>query len=204
MQYEVEIRGITPIIMHNADASFDRRSPQKLEIAQLTAKRGNNKTIADEERIAELECQLAIWYNSEGNPTIPIEAIRSCIESAARKRKQGPLVRGGMLVIHSDLVYDTDKYGTTVADLGIKTQFRKTVVVQRSRIMRTRAKFDDWSCVFTLDVDPDMIDDNLIRDWIQLGGRQIGLGDWRPDKSGIYGRFVMEKIDETTDVMNEA
>ena len=90
MLYNIEIKSEMAILMHCGSAGLDTSSPQKQEIAKLTAKRGNNKTIADAQRIAELECQLAIWYDADGLPTIPTEAFRSCLENAARKRKQGP------------------------------------------------------------------------------------------------------------------
>ena len=40
--------------------------------------------------MAELECQLSLWLDRDGKPTIPSAAIRSCIETAARKLRQGP------------------------------------------------------------------------------------------------------------------
>ncbi len=33
--------------------------------------------------------------------------------------------------------------------------------------------------------------------WLALGGRRIGLGDWRPEKQGgVFGRFDVEEVTE--------
>ena len=57
--------------------------------------------------------------------------------------KQGPQVREGLVVHSTDsFEYDLDKYGSTPEELAIKAQFTIAVVVQRNRILRTRAMFD--------------------------------------------------------------
>ena len=144
MYYEVEIAGIRPLIMHNGAAGLDTRSPANIEKAEISRKRGSNRTAADDARLNELECQTALWLDASGAPTIPAAAIRKVIETGARKLKQGPQVREGLMVDSIDeFLYDRNM-GTTVEELGESAQFTVGVVVQRARILRTRAKFDDW------------------------------------------------------------
>ena len=195
MRYRIRIEGSSPLLMHSA-RGLDPESPEKQEIAQLTAKRGTNRTSTDSRRIEELETSLSFWINADGSPTIPPEAIRGCVETAARKLKQGPLVREGMLVESSEFFYDVERYGSTIQELSKSTQFRTAVVVQRQRILRTRAQFEEWSCDFVLDCDDDLIDRTKIEDWLRIAGKRIGLGDWRPEKSGMRGRFITTGIEE--------
>lgn len=197
MQYRITISGVSPIIHHNGAAGLDTRSPVSREIAAITAKRGGNRTAADDVRLRELEAQRALWLDESGAPTIPAAAIRSSIERGARKRKQGTQVRGGLVVLSSAFKYDQKKYGTDVEKLGRSTQYTVPVVVKSSRILRTRAKFDTpWSCTFELDVDDELIDQSQLLEWLDIAGRQIGLGDWRPEKSGIFGRFAASDIEK--------
>ena len=46
------------------------------------------------------------------------------------------------------------------------------------------------------DVDEELVDRDQLMAWLATGGRRIGLGDWRPEKSGHYGRFDVEKVTE--------
>ena len=119
------------------------------------------------------------------------------IEASAKKTKQGPLVREGLMIERVAFGYDVDRYGEKVEELSTKAQFVAPVVIGRKRILRTRAKFDcPWSIVGVADVDEELVDRDQLMAWLATGGRRIGLGDWRPEKSGHYGRFDVEKVTE--------
>ena len=197
MLYEVKIEGTTGLIMHNGAAGLDTRSPENLEKAQIAKKRGSNRTLADDERLAELETLTSLWLNLDGKPTIPAAALRSCIETAARRLKQGPQVREGLVVREvKEFAYDQQRYGKTVKTLAKRAQYTVPVVVQRNRILRTRALFElPWACTFVVEGDPELVDDIQLRTWLDIAGRRIGLGDWRPEKSGQHGRFHTVSIE---------
>ena len=73
------------------------------------------------------------------------------------------------------------------------------VVVQRSRILRTRALFEPWGATFVLECDDELVDSEQLDAWLDIAGRRIGLGDWRPEKSGNHGRFEVVLIDPIED-----
>ena len=91
--------------------------------------------------------------------------------------------------------YDSKRYGTTVEAIGKSAQFTVPVVVQRARILRTRAKFDcPWSIVAVIDADDELVDKQKLTAWLDVAGRRIGLCDWRPQKSGTFGRFEPKSV----------
>ena len=69
-------------------------------------KRGSNRTETEDLRIVELECQNSLYIGDDGKPTIPASALRAALEAAARKTKQGPDVREGLLVESIKFIYD--------------------------------------------------------------------------------------------------
>ena len=90
---------------------------------QIARKKGSNRTEADDDRLRELECQTSLWLDASRAPTIPAAAIRACIETAARKLKQGPQVREGLIVESvEEFDYDRTK-GATAEELGKNVQF---------------------------------------------------------------------------------
>ena len=122
------------------------------------------------------------------------------IEASARKTKQGPLVREGLMIESVVFRYNVKRYGADLEKLRTTAQFVVPVVVSRQRILRTRAKFDrPWSVVGVADVDEELVDKDKLTAWLALGGRRVGLGDWRPEKSGHYGRFNLKKVTELPD-----
>ena len=200
MRLQFTLAGVAPLIMHNLAAGLDTRSPVSREIAEIAAKKGGNRTDADDLRLQELECQRSLYLGADGKPTLPAAALRAMIEAGARTVRQGPQVRGGLLIEPEVLFrYDVKRYGGTLEKLVKTAQFTVPVVVQTKSILRTRAKFDcPWSVVGVADVDEALVDKAQLTAWLALGGRRIGLGDWRPEKSGFHGRFDVEDVTELT------
>ena len=197
MRLEFTLAGVSPLIMHNGATGLDTRSALSREIAAITTKRGGNRTDVDDQRLRELECQRSLYLGADDRPTVPEAALRAMIEAAARKTKQGSQVREGLMIEGVVFRYDVERYGEKVEELSTNAQFVAPVVVGRQRILRTRAKFDcPWSVVGVADVDPELVDKDQLTAWLATGGRRVGLGDWRPEKSGHYGKFNVEKVTE--------
>ena len=184
--------------MHNGAAGLDAGSAWNVERAGIARKRAGSRTAADELRLRELECLVSLWLDDEQRPAVPTAAVRACVESGARRVRQGPLVREGLRVESvGRFGYDTERYGTSLEELGTSAQFTAAVVVQRARILRTRAKFDaPWSLEFTVGVNPELVGKQELAQWLEIAGNRVGLGDWRPEKSGSYGRFRTDSIEE--------
>lgn len=66
------------------------------------------------------------------------------------------------------------------------------------RILRHRARFNDWALEFDVNLDESMIGVKTFRDIVDDAGSKIGLGDFRPDCKGPFGKFkvVTWKVDE--------
>ena len=191
MLYKLRIVGISPILMHSGQ-SIDPLLPINVQKKEINSKRGTNKTASDIALLRELDTVSALWLDSAKRPTIPATAIRAVIETGARKLKQGPQVREGLMVTDTAFEYDEARYGTALEKLKDSCQFTVPVVIQRNRVMATRAMFDlPWACEFTVDGDEELVSAEHLERWLDIGGRRIGIGDWRPEKSGTYGRFKL-------------
>ncbi len=105
-------------------------------------------------------------------------------------------MREGLIITDSKFDYDRERYGVSLEELGKSTAFTVPVVVGQARLLRTRAKFDEWSCTFIADCDDDLVDQAQLKNWLSIAGQRIGLGDWRPAKSGHYGRFEVDDVQE--------
>lgn len=199
MRFEIELEGESPIIMHSAESNMDKNSLANREKAEIAAKRGSNRTATDDARLRELECFTSLWTDPEGAPTIPGSALRATLENGAKKVKQGADVREGLIVeAVNEFEYDKS-LGETAEELAKTVQFSCPVVVQRNRVIRTRAKFESWGVRFTVDTDDELVDQRKLHSWLDTAGRRVGLGDWRPQKSGQYGRFSVRKITQLSD-----
>lgn len=117
-------------------------------------------------------------------------------EASARKGRQGPLVREGLMIERVSFRYDVERYGEALEEVVKTAQFTAPVVVNGKRISRTRARFDcPWSIVTEVETDEEIVQEELLRRWFEVGGQRIGIGDWRPQKSGTFGRFVLAEME---------
>jgi len=62
-----------------------------------------------------------------------------------------------------------------------------TIPATKGKVMRYRARFNEWACKVTLRVNDDIINEDLVRKLAVEGLQQIGIGDYRPEKGGPFG-----------------
>lgn len=62
-----------------------------------------------------------------------------------------------------------------------------TIPATKGRVMRHRARFNEWSCLARLRINEAILDEKTVRQLCADGLQQIGLGDFRPEKGGPFG-----------------
>lgn len=198
----IKIKGLNDLIVHSVEHSLNPRNQWSKELSALAKKKGTNKTIDVIEKMAYLETKRSLWYADDEYTTleIPPRVLRAVIEAGARKVKAGPQVREGLMVTECiDFSYPFED--VPVDDLCQRSwndpkgglQFETPVVVKRSKVMRVRARFQrPWSATFRVEFFSDLLDEVHLEEWLKIAGIRLGIGDWRPEKSGIFGRFDFE------------
>jgi len=58
--------------------------------------------------------------------------------------------------------------------------------------LRYRAEFPEWSCTLTIKFNARVLTAAQIVNLFQLAGFAVGVGEWRPEKSGQFGMFHVE------------
>lgn len=72
----------------------------------------------------------------------------------------------------------------------------------KARVIVHRPKWLEWECKFTLIIDDDKkngITLETIEKIISYAGRYLGVGSYRPEHTGEYGRFELEGIMELSE-----
>jgi hypothetical protein len=66
-----------------------------------------------------------------------------------------------------------------------------TIPSTKGKVMRHRPRFDCWSAAFDLDIDETLIKPEFVQTLLTDVGRRQGWGDYRPEKGGPFGRFIV-------------
>jgi len=172
--------------MHNGQLA-DPLNEYARDMKKISGKR--DKTEADFAELARLE-----WYGSlylhDGKPCIPGEIIEATFLNGAKKRKRGQQAKAGIYCDKNFPLLHNGKGGDlkNMWESG-DYKFSVPVVVQRSRVIRTRPKFDGWSAVIEINYDEKLLNPSEVLDILTVCGEQVGLCDWRPK----FGRFLVEE-----------
>lgn len=183
-QFEAMLRGTTPLLMHSEQLSDPLNTFAK-QIREVTGKR--KKTDADHEEISRLEFLGGLWLDESTEPCMPGYVVEALIRDGAKKHRMGKDAAAGVLITaDAPLLYEGPR---VPADMFPAFAYRRSVVVSGRRTIRTRPRFDSWSCLVRGEFDEKIIknaEDVLF--WLKTAGEQCGVGDWRPR----FGRFEVE------------
>lgn len=181
---KVTWKGISPLIMHSCQCVNPLHSISK-ELKKYTSKK--SKTDEDLEKIADLEWEAGAYWKDGLGLYMPGENVEATIQNGAKANKKGKDIEKYVEV--SDL-YIPFYYGEnlTKEELIKSFEYRDTriMTVMRSKILRTRPRFDQWNITFNLRYNEEKIDIETIMNAMEYAGQFVGLCDSRPK----YGKFV--------------
>lgn len=174
---EITIEGISPLLMHNPagmrptdDALARKRIPS-----------------------AEDEAERGVYRMPDGPLALPTPAFRSCLLSGAKGRRFGKtaattIVRGAVFAADelSPLHDPSDRAPLHEYEIDVRR-----AVVQRAAVLRSRAKLPKWGATVRFELDPDFVSEAQVRELFSIGGRTVGVGDYRAERSGPFGRFAL-------------
>jgi hypothetical protein len=171
-RYKVEIKGITPLLQNKPEQfGFDVQWVEK-------------KASTDYEK----EALQKMYVDAKGRVYQPSTHIERTLIDAGKKVKmkgQGKAtyskVFGSMVSVEEgEILHDNDNY-----------EIYKSLVVipsTKGRVMRYRPMFRDWKLSFHLLVEEE-IPAEVVKEALEIAGKYGGLGDWRPEKKGKFGKF---------------
>lgn len=137
-----------------------------------------------------------VYRNDNNELCIPGEYLRMSLINAAKFKQDPRSPRKSAMDLYKAAIVVLNP----LASLGIKNwdyEDKRRVVIQRAGINRIRpALKSGWKATFELMVNlPEYISPNELCEVIQMAGRLIGLGDFRP----TYGRFQVIKFEVLKD-----
>jgi hypothetical protein len=183
MKITATIKGITPILMNRFT-----------EDAEIKVSSGISKVSVSGKGTPREQAQKKAYADEKGNLYIPGPNIFACIIQAGSFHKVG---KSKITTKKSSLVPAGMAINEIVCPLHTKAfeVDSRSVVIPATggRIMCHRPRLDEWELSFSLEVDREMFDEPTVRLLVDDAGRKVGLGDFRPDRKGPFGRFTVTK-----------
>lgn len=177
---EVPIVGISPLIVHK----FSQKVIDTIE-AKLQGKAKNAKHSI---RIPEAEFEAAKHVSAEGWEGFRADGIKQCI---VRGAKATGLV---MTDVRAAVFVEPDCKKTNLFRIIGKSNLRvdPVRVGMGGADLRYRPEYQEWSAKLSITFNEGLISKEQLIQAIYAGGYGTGIGEWRPEKGGNYGRFTVE------------
>lgn len=183
------IVGVSPLVQHQW---------AEKALRQMREKHAGKKTKTRDVRDPQEEADAATYKDAKGRPGIPAIAFKSSLITAAHKD----------LGIEKTLVRKAIFTGCADPQEVLPIEFERVEaredlvrVGAGSADLRYRPYFFGWTCTMSLQFEPTLIQVNDLLTLIDRAGLTVGIGEWRPEKGGEYGRF---KVDEAFPVSESA
>ena len=148
--------------------------------------------LAIEKKTPEEQCEIAAYRTTKGELFIPgVNLQRAFIAGATFSKGKGRAtlqkpVAACVFVTPEHLILDPQEYNID----------SRAVVVPatKGRIVRHRPRVEEgWTLEFTLEFDDALLMEKQLRTVIDDTGSLVGIGDFRPEKKGPFGRFMVTK-----------
>lgn len=169
-----------------------------------TMKSGTGDTVSAGKKVYDdkEEAEVRVYRCEDGAPMHPTAAFRSGLLNAAKGRK---IDKTSARTVVAGAVFPTEIESRLIDEKGkplkAYTIHKCRCVVGKSGILRCRPSWSPWRLVLALDIDTDFIPRiGLVTDLLNVAGRIIGIGDYRPDTSngksgvGTFGRYRAELL----------
>ena len=177
---EVEIKGISPYLMHK----FGEEDSEK----KTKPKVGSPDYEADVDK--------ALYKLPNGKIYVPSTQVHGSLMEAGKQMKvvgKGKATYsklfGAFVIIDPDVLI--------MANQEWETDKRAVVVPStKGRVMRYRPKFMEWGLKFNILITDDEIHESVVKEGLERAGNYCGIGDFRPQKKGSFGRFQVVSFKE--------
>lgn len=178
----ITIKDVTPLLCHR----FTDR-------AQMAASAGVRSAIHNNATSPQDLAEESLYKDEQGNPGLPGENLRQCLLAAGKYIKIGQeRMSDKRMNLLPASFHVSPVFLRIKSNSGWKVDTRPVrIPATDGRILRHRACFDDWALAFSVGLDEDIITEKTFRELVDIAGTRIGLGDFRPDTKGPFGRFVV-------------
>ncbi len=164
---------------------YGERTRELIKEREANPNRKQEKVARDPD--AEFRGALYVVADANGKPAVygfPGPAFHKAMIAAGGRfaglKNMGPTLAGA-ITIEADLV-------PLRASEPVLREDPRSIKGQRSSLIY-RAWFEEWEADLPVRFDADLFTEAQIMNLIARAGEQVGIGNWRPEKKGNFGRF---------------
>lgn len=181
----VPIIGTAPLIVHNWSEKAKRQ--------MLDAQQGKKKIKEVRDPQADYQSSLYRIATDDGDAYgFPVLAFKAATIGGARfYDKSVTMTMLRQCMFFKGVVTKADP-AQLVPIIGEPRMREDVVRVGQGTDLRYRAEFTEWSATLDITFVTSSLSQNSVLSLIDAGGMGVGVGEWRPQRSGEYGTYMVD------------
>jgi hypothetical protein len=173
----VRIQSVSPLICHRfAEAN----------IAQIEDKQQKKASRAKGARDPEREFRDSLYTFDDGSYGFPAIAFKQALVSACRQTDIPMTVARGAFQVIGDLIR-LERFD------GPHMRRDRVVIGRGITSVAYRPEFREWEAELRIRFNRDVLSEEQLINLVEIAGFAVGVGDWRPEKSGSMGMFEVKR-----------
>lgn len=174
---KVHLHGTSPLICH--------RWSEKAKKAMLD-KQMKKASKAKEAKDPEQDFRDSLYVTEDGGYGFPAVAFKAAVVRAGTYSDLHMTFLRGALHVSGELV-----------PIDGEVQMREDMVRLSGKTadIRYRGEFPKWKASVPVELNASVLSVEQLVNLFTIAGFAVGVGEWRPEKNGQYGRFEIESVE---------
>jgi hypothetical protein len=175
---EIKIRGLSPIVVHR----WDEKAKKQILDKQM------KKTVKREAKDPVAQYESSLYKFKDGRVGFPADGFK---KSMIRGAKIIGLVMIDMktgFFVHGEYSEQDDRELIPIeGDVSMREDMVK--LSKDLPDIRYRGQISNWTATIRVSYNAAAVSPDQIVNMLHAAGYGVGVGEWRPDRDGMFGRF---------------
>ena len=174
----VGIKGLSPVIMHR----WSEKAKKEMLDKQM------KKTVKKAAKSPEDQYEGSKYLLDDGRLGFPADAFKKAMIRGAKSLGLVMVDMKGGFFVHGEY---SSKEGRELVELVGDVEPREDTVRIGSGVadIRYRPQVLNWTANLNISYNRSAVSFDQIVNMIEAAGYGVGIGDWRPERDGVFGRF---------------
>lgn len=178
---EVTLVGDTPLIMHKWSEKAKK---------EMLAKQMKKAKLAKEAKDPQRDFEESIYMLKDGRYGFPVIAFKAAAVTACTSI-------GGITKVSARQAFHIDGEFAVIEGSEPKMREDMVRVGMGTADIRYRGEFFPWHTTLSIAHNANVMSAEQILNMLNTAGFGVGVGEWRPERDGQYGRFHVANEKET-------
>lgn len=177
--FEIEVTGTTDLLQNRfVDSSGATRKV-------LVEENPDVKEIA--KRLANIDSKGQHYFNAMAILGA-LKVVGSNLKLKGSRKNVKWLINGAVQMVDPEIYIVDSVTGKPFKDFLVDSR-PVTIPATKGKIMRHRPRYHGWKARFLITIEETLLDPQTIHTMLQQAGMQAGIGEFRPERGGPFGKF---------------